>query len=873
MADEDRRREIGDIVLAPNEWLLVRDQTKGNVDVFVGPCKTGLSGTDKPVVFDEAAKRFIDTDITKAIQTVKTAPEGYYVVLKNPATGDKHPTGQGKITNVDLIVGRKVNIPGPVSFALWPGQMAKVLKGHHIRSNQYLLVRVYDEEGARANWKKAVVKPAGGSDTAEQPTIAGTDTNLTIGALHVIKGTDVSFYIPPTGVEVVPDETGKLVREAVTLGQLEYCLLYDENGNKRYERGPAVVFPKPTEVFAHRDVTDAAGRPAKTRKFKPLELNENSGIYVKVIADYDEGGQQHKVGEELFITGRDQMIYFPREEHAIVRYDGNEIHYGIAIPAGEARYVLDRNRGVIRLVEGPTIFLPDPRKEVVVRRILDTKTCQLLYPGNKAALAHNAALAGMDLAQYLSESASNATMNAAMNAASAGMVGWQGATGPQGPIGAIGVYSATAALAVSDSAAARGLGNAPAKGFSGDAFQRNTQYTEPRTITLPTKFDGAVTVDIWTGYAVMLVRKNGDKRVVQGPKTVLLEYDETPQVMTLSTGKPKNMDAPFRTAFLMVRANKVSDIVEVETKDLCKLRVKLSYRVNFEGDPEKWFDAENYVKFLCDHERSKLRNAVMQHGVQEFYTNATEILRDVVLGKSDGADRPGTPFKENGMRIYDVEVLEVSIDNKDVAGMLTSAQREAINQELTLQTEQRKLDFTKQIEGIKQETALAQFQTASNALELKQQEAARKLVLDLAIIESNARTHEEQHKLALSQADSQGELHGKRLLIEKSAFDQKHSFDQQEADLRIKELRAEVQGVVDRFKAVDPAFAATLSQLSERAMVEKIAEAMAPISILGGGNRSVVEIVSDMLKGTGIAKALEAGPKNGSSPALSAHKS
>jgi len=34
MADERKDR---DMVLAPNEWMLVRDQTKGNVDVFVGP--------------------------------------------------------------------------------------------------------------------------------------------------------------------------------------------------------------------------------------------------------------------------------------------------------------------------------------------------------------------------------------------------------------------------------------------------------------------------------------------------------------------------------------------------------------------------------------------------------------------------------------------------------------------------------------------------------------------------------------------------------------------------------------------------------------------------------------------------------------------
>ena len=33
-----------------------------------------------------------------------------------------------------------------------------------------------------------------------------------MGNLLVIRGTVVSFYIPPTGIEVVPDEKGNYVR-------------------------------------------------------------------------------------------------------------------------------------------------------------------------------------------------------------------------------------------------------------------------------------------------------------------------------------------------------------------------------------------------------------------------------------------------------------------------------------------------------------------------------------------------------------------------------------------------------------------------------------------------------------------------------------
>ena len=192
-----------------------------------------------------------------------------------------------------------------------------------------------------------------------------------MGNLLVIRGTQVSFYIPPTGVEVVPDVDANYVREAVTLERLEYCILLDENGSKRFIVGPDVVFPKPTEVIV---------RMRGARKFRAIELNENSGLYLKVIAPYEENGVSYKVGDELFLTGRDQMIYFPRTEHAIVKYGEQEKHHAVAIPAGEARYVLDRLTGKISLRRGPAMFLPDPRREVIVRRVLDPRASALPPP-------------------------------------------------------------------------------------------------------------------------------------------------------------------------------------------------------------------------------------------------------------------------------------------------------------------------------------------------------------------------------------------------------------------------------------------------------------------------------------------------------------
>jgi len=104
MATEESgvRRDRGDMILAPNEYAFISDETKGEVNAFVGPNKTSLAGTDRPVIFDLRSKRFKAVDLASSTQTFQTAPEGWYVILKNPAEGDKHPAGSGKLTTPNL---------------------------------------------------------------------------------------------------------------------------------------------------------------------------------------------------------------------------------------------------------------------------------------------------------------------------------------------------------------------------------------------------------------------------------------------------------------------------------------------------------------------------------------------------------------------------------------------------------------------------------------------------------------------------------------------------------------------------------------------------------------------------------------------------
>lgn len=841
MAEERGSR---DLVLAPGEYAYIADDTKGLVDVCVGPFKVSLANTERPVTFNSKSKRFEPIKLEERT-LFATAPEGWYITLKNPAKDNVHPGANSRPMVPALRIGRKINVPGPESFALWPGQMARVLQGHNIRSNQYLVVRVYDEEAARTYWTQAVIKPSsqsaatsGEEGHAEPPPVAAPAREpvptLTMGQLLIIKGTKVSFYIPPTGIEVVPDDKGMLVREAVTLERLEYCVLLDENGKKRTEQGPAVVFPEPTEKFITK-VADGQ----QVRKFRAIELNEHSGIYIKVIAAYDDDGREYAEGEELFITGKEQRIYFPREEHAIIKYGDREIHFATAIPAGEGRYVLNRDTSEIRIERGPSMFLPDPRREVICRRVLDVKLVSHLYPGNQEAIAYNVGLA-QQMAQNTASSQSSGYAdnsmfsNAALNYEAAAVTG-SGMLG-SGP-------SPTRNALVG-------------KGFAGDQIDRKPGYTEPRTIMLNTRYQGAVTIEPWIGHAVMLVRKTGDRKVVLGPSTVLLEYDETPQVMQLSTGTPKTDAKLFPTAYLCVNANRVSDVVSAETADLVGVDVTLSYRVNFEGnDPKLWFAVDNYVKFLCDHMRSRIRNAIMGYSVEKFYFDAVNLLRDTILGvATETTKRPGTVFAENGMRIYDVEILDVKIQDLDVSKMLVDGQRTAIRQDVELQLAARNLDYTVAAEAIKQKKLDAEAATVKHHIEIKKGQVTEQLDLDLLIVDKNLKTIVKQSEVGVAEAKST--IAVELLELEQRQVERSAEANMRRLDIenRIKELEADVQAMVEKAKAVSPQLVAALTAFSERESLERVAEAMAPLAILR--NTGINEVLGKLLEGTALGKHL-----------------
>ena len=808
-----RANQQRDVVLSINEFCFLQNKTNGSIRSHVGPLTMTISAQEALVTFNERTKKFEETsNFEVAKQLFVSAPEGWYIVLKNPTTDGVYPeAGKANNSPSTIKIGTKVNIPGPISFALYPGQMAKTVRGHKLRSNQYLLARVYDADAANKSLETATIIDAEGKEVDKKKE------NYFVGQLLVIKGTEVSFYMPPTGIEVIPvgGKGGDYVRDAVTLERLEYAILKDEDGEKRYVHGPAVVFPQPTETF----VTAPKGGTI----FRALELSPISGIYVKVIADYtDEKGIQHPVGEELFITGNDQMIYYPRPEHAMIQYDGKYMHHAIAIPEGEGRYILNRLTGEIKTVAGPQMYLPDPRVEVVVKRKLTEKECKLIYPGNLEVLAYNEQLNEKAVEKLARKGGAQAVTDAINNAY---MTSNQEAT-----------------LAIFE---------------TGSNISRGVSYTKPRTITLDTKYDGVVSVNIWTGYAVNIISKTGKREILVGPAARLLDYDETLEAVELSTGCPKSTSNLLKTAYLRVENNKVSDIIDAQTKDFVEVRIKVSYCVNFLPEfKDKWFSVENYVKYLCDRQRSLIKREIKKYTIEEFYANATDIVRNVAINYNPNAENAekeksqypaGRLFKENGMLVHDAEVLNVGVERK-VAVTLERHQEEMLEKCLELSNAEEKAKAQEKLLEYERKADELRHANRIHRLELDKKYELEQLEKK-ANYDKEIRAQEEAKKQA--EADLQkvmDAIHESKLERDKKQDAARIETERQLAAIEETRAKMYAETVKSIMESISPDLIAALTSSANADMLETVTEAMAPYAIANG--ESIADTTNKLLRGT-----------------------
>ncbi len=305
----------------------------------------------------------------------------------------------------------------------------------------------------------------------------------------------------------------------------------------------------------------------------------------------------------------------------------------------------------------------------------------------------------------------------------------------------------------------------------------------------------ALSVQVPNNEAMLVVSRTG-RRIVMGPCTELLDYEEIPEVLELSRGNPKKQEnVTLQTCFLRVKGNRISDQVKLVTSDHVSVDVDVEYGVEFVGDNEedaaRWFEFKNYVWLLCTNLRSRLRGAAQQETLANLYDGLSEFVRGVVLGvKGEGdAHRPGLTFAENGMKVNEVEVLNFVLEDKSVASLMDKTNLGTV---------------TRQIEDADRNSALASEQYRESIererFKLDNEKHERHIEEIARTHQASSRQNELEHVLSMVNRKQVKELEEERCKVKKMVADSALEITRAQQEQHLSNTKEEYQILLDRNK-------------------------------------------------------------------------
>lgn len=921
------------IPVTEREFLWVQDDDKGEVVLHVGPTMVSPTAADR-IVVDDNNGRFRE-DVSGRPQRMVEVDDNQYAVLENPLLeADQGPNGRfkpGRNESRPLKNGTRKMIPGPCSFWLRPGQRCEVRDAHELGSSQYLVVKVYGEVDDEAPYynitaKSAAIRETTDDTDAEQLSDVDIGIELTRGQLIVIRGLDTQFYIPPTGLDIVPDTSidsdgtrldaraaaamlaqvetiasptpepvpdfasnlmnaaeeaieededddeyyrevqkraprsrnrnkkskgampppppqqqrrmppppvpqaggaslladagpsssmilgniaqipalrqavekearkARLVRDAVVLGEKEYCVIINADGKRQIKVGPARVFPGPYDQFQYEG--------SANRVYEAYELLPQRALWVRFIAPMPRTQlskhlprnikleeDQYEPGDELLITGVN-TFFFPFNEIEILSPSNGQPIFGndhskvfieaIGIDQKSGIYCSDLATGEVKLVRGKCSYLVDPRKEVhIARRVPPEDWNNWIAFGEKHKMARE-------------------------------------------PI--------------------------------------NTWW--------------ALSIIVPPNTACLATSANS-QRVIEGPCVTLLEYEERLVPLQLSTGVPKNEDNALETCFLRVVGNRVSDAITVETADFVEVRVRVSYGVTFQREKKNlWFGTENYVQVMCEHLRSLVRNVCRGQSLIDLWPKLPALIRDTILGKKDGDNaRPGRSFEEYGFVVTEVEVLSSQIQDENIGDLMRQMQNESValqigdrqaNEKYESANKRSELDVKAHELKLGAEKRNAEFQGLVAQLEqnlrlgtLRRQEELEheKVTLTAKRNLDATKSQNEQDQLSLAatverlQKETSARVEANRLKhLEEIEY--QSALSQIEMAL----TKASADATVAEREAIQAGLVEAMTGLGDKIMLGEAAKNMNLVSLFQG--KDVGTILTEILGGTKVTKTL-----------------
>ena len=339
-----------------------------------------------------------------------------------------------------------------------------------------------------------------------------------------------------------------------------------------------------------------------------------------------------------------------------------------------------------------------------------------------------------------------------------------------------------------------------------------------------------------------MVSKTGERNVVVGPATRLLNYDETLQSIVTPEGE---------TAFLKLRDNKISDVITAQTKDYVNIQIKLTYSSKFTGDKNKWFEINNYVDFIKDYMRNAIKLAAKNYGIQEFYADSTNIIRNVVL-KNDEKEKK-ISFANNVV-VNDVEITNIAVEST-IADLMEKHQTEIIAKNLELADADAKMKVIAALaESDKKEAELnAATRLYKKALE---QQISEDTLIKQA--EYQAKVQEINAAETKAKADLQkvlGEINDAQIAREKAKADAEAERLRTLAAIEAEKQKAYADTVANIMASIQPDLVAALTTKANSELLTEATKNMSAYAIAKG--ESVSDTVNTLLRGTSLEGILD----------------
>ena len=952
------------IPVTERQFLWVQDDDKGEVTLHVGPTMVSPTAADR-VVIDDGAGSFRE-DTSGRPQMMIEVGDHQYAVLFNPLLeNDGGANGRFRIGRNEarpLKNGTRAMIPGPCSFFLRPGQRCEVRDAHELSASQYLVVKAYGPVDRSAPYFDVTVRSAAITRaTAEaldgRPTPLpdkGTDQDLKRGQLIVIRGIDTQFYIPPTGVDIVPDtsvdESGatvsattaqKLMQQmqaqlskpspstvaptapplakkgSLSEEELELRLEDDESLSDKSRSPRRAVAQYQAEAAAQMVDQSARTRqrvapptaipapaaPARASAAPPPPPPLSAASSGAVAAAPSVGAATVSVDDVLSSDALRKAIEKEARQARLIRS---------AVVLGEKEYcVLIDPDGKREIKVGPARVFPGPYDTFMIKgsrnRVYDAYELlpqralwlrvisqssrddmakkmprgveldkELYYPGDELLLSGvSGFFFPFNEIEVLSPHTGEAVVGNNHSNVFIEAIGIDQKSGiyvrdlTTGEVRLIRGKQSYLVDPRKEIHITRGVN--PHDWNLWIAASELHKRTD-RHVTTP----WAISIIVPHNTAVLATSAAG-QRVIEGPCVTLLEYEENLVPLRLSTDTPKDDSSPLVTCFLRTIGNRVSDVIEIESADFVRISLRITVSVTFLRDHrDKWFNAENYIQVLCDHLRSIVRSRTRTLSLSSLWPQLAAVVRDTILGPRSDADgsRKGRFFAENGMLVHEVEVLDATIEDEQIAEMMRSVQRESVTLTIGDRQAQDKLQSTKLRAELELKTHELQAQVREH--ESKLRELERKLVHETRLLElrdREAMAREQSQLVAEREAselrlrldrESAAQSAAREALLKDAATKAQAAQSLHEEEFghlsRIKGLDmalidAQARAVVAERTAVQPQLVEALTALGDKTLLGEVAQNMNLVSLFRG--KEAGEILKEVVGGTRFVPALQ----------------